>query len=96
MEFSREASKELSFGSQPSEDDLKDLAAKGIKTIINVRSPDEEEPNFFPDQEKAAAESLGMRYVNVPMGMSAINDDVVDKVRQAMTEATTMGPAFVH
>jgi protein tyrosine/serine phosphatase len=47
-------------GAQPKEADYKDLAALGIKTVIDLR----DDPT---DYEKSAVESLGMRYVNIPM-----------------------------
>src|ERR1044072_8426942 len=47
-------------GAQPKEQDYKDLAQIGIKTIIDLR--DDPEP-----YEKPMAESLGMTYVHIPM-----------------------------
>jgi protein tyrosine/serine phosphatase len=47
-------------GGQPKEDQYKQLADLGIKTVIDLQ----EEPT---DYEKAAVEALGMRYVNIPM-----------------------------
>src|ERR1700759_2208493 len=47
-------------GAQPSAEDLKDLAGIGIKTIIDLR----DDPTSY---EKTVAESLGMKYVNIPM-----------------------------
>ena len=47
-------------GAQPSETDYKDLAALGIKTVIDLT----ESPKPY---EKTIVESLGMRYVNIPM-----------------------------
>lgn len=47
-------------GAQPKEKDYTDLAAIGIKTVIDLR----EDPT---DYEKAAVEALGMRYINIPM-----------------------------
>jgi protein tyrosine/serine phosphatase len=47
-------------GAQPKEEQYKELAALGIKTIIDLR----EDPMAY---EKREAESLGMRYVNIPM-----------------------------
>ncbi len=47
-------------GAQPKVDDYKDLAALGIKTVIDLTA----DPKPY---EKAAVESLGMRYVNIPM-----------------------------
>jgi protein tyrosine phosphatase (PTP) superfamily phosphohydrolase (DUF442 family) len=47
-------------GAQPKETDYKDLAALGIKTVIDLT----ENPKPY---EKTTVESLGMRYVNIPM-----------------------------
>src|ERR1044072_4723178 len=47
-------------GAQPREEDYKDLAALGIKTVIDLR----DNPKAY---EKSAVEALGMRYVNIPM-----------------------------
>jgi tyrosine-protein phosphatase SIW14 len=47
-------------GAQPNETDYKDLAALGIKTVIDLT----ENPKSY---EKTTVESLGMRYVNIPM-----------------------------
>jgi protein tyrosine phosphatase (PTP) superfamily phosphohydrolase (DUF442 family) len=47
-------------GAQPKEDDYKDLAALGIKTIIDLRDDPEQ-------YERPLVESLGMRYVHIPM-----------------------------
>ena len=47
-------------GAQPGKKDYKDLAALGIKTIIDLR----EDPEPY---EQPLVESLGMKYVNIPM-----------------------------
>lgn len=47
-------------GAQPKETDYKDLAALGIKTVIDLT----EDPKPY---EKTTVESLGMRYLNIPM-----------------------------
>ena len=76
-------------GAQPKETDYKDLAALGIKTVIDLT--EDAKP-----YEKTTVESLGMRYVNIPM---------VDK-KYPTTEATeaflktvkdpNTGKFFVH
>ena len=48
-------------GAQPEGHDYADLAALGVKTIINLTSDD-----AAPD-EKAMAEQAGLRYVQIPM-----------------------------
>jgi len=47
-------------GGQPKENEYQELAALGIKTIIDLR----DDPK---DYEKTKAEALGMRYVNIAM-----------------------------
>ncbi len=47
-------------GGQPKEQEYQELAALGIKTIIDLR----DDPK---DYEKTNAEALGMRYVNIAM-----------------------------
>lgn len=47
-------------GAQPKENDYKDLAQLGIRTIIDLR----DDPEAY---EKKMAESLGMTYINIPM-----------------------------
>jgi tyrosine-protein phosphatase SIW14 len=48
-------------GAQPEDRDYADLRALGVRTIINLTSDDAEL------NEKAMAESVGMRYVQIPM-----------------------------
>ena len=47
-------------GAQPKENEYRELAALGIKTIIDLRDD-------AKGYGKEAVESLGMRYVNIPM-----------------------------
>ena len=47
-------------GARPKQEDLKDLAAMGIKTVIDLTEDPKEE-------ERAAVESVGMKYVHIPM-----------------------------
>lgn len=47
-------------GARPKQEDFKNLAALGIKTVIDLT----EDPN---QEERAAVESLGMKYIKIPM-----------------------------
>jgi protein tyrosine/serine phosphatase len=47
-------------GGQPKQEEYKELAALGIKTVIDLR----DDP---ADYEKTSVEALGMRYVNIAM-----------------------------
>ena len=48
-------------GGQPDDDDYADLAAMGVRTVINLTSQDAKA------NERALVESAGMRYVHIPM-----------------------------
>jgi protein tyrosine/serine phosphatase len=76
-------------GAQPGEQDYKDLAALGIKTIIDLR----DDPTSY---EKRGAEAQGMRYVNIPMSDSAYpkEDQIVAFLKLANDPAT--GKFYAH
>src|SRR5262249_5980552 len=64
-------------GGQPTSDGFQGLASLGVKTIIDLRLPDE----HSRAEEKKLVESLGMRYVNVPLkGLSAPSSPDVAKI----------------
>ena len=90
------ASEDISFGSQPTLDDLKALAAKGVKTIINTRLPGEDQGELPPELAKAEAEALGMAYYNIPVSTSEFSDESLAEVSLALREARSDGSTFVH
>ena len=55
--------------SQPNEAQLKDLASKGVKTVINIRAPQEMDKvkSTTGFDEESVAKSLGLEYINIPM-----------------------------
>jgi protein tyrosine/serine phosphatase len=76
-------------GAQPDEEDYKDLQGLGIRTVIDLRS----DPESY---EKRDVESLGMRYVNIPMSDSDYPkaEQVSEFLRLVDDPAT--GKFFVH
>jgi protein tyrosine/serine phosphatase len=76
-------------GAQPKESDYNDLAALGIKTIIDLR----DDPTSY---EKRATEAAGMRYVNIPMSDSSTprGEQIQQFLKLASDPAT--GKFFVH
>jgi uncharacterized protein (TIGR01244 family) len=54
------------IGGQPTEKALRDLSAQGVKTVVNLRSPEEMTRSVKFD-EAALVKSLGMTYVYLPM-----------------------------
>jgi protein tyrosine/serine phosphatase len=76
-------------GAQPKEEDYKQLAAIGIKTIIDLR----DDPTEY---EKREAEAAGMRYVNIPMSDKDYPPTTaIDQFLKLVDDSTT-GKFYVH
>ena len=70
----------LHTGGQPSQDDLARLKSEGVRTVIDLRGPQEDRGY----DEAAAAEALGLRYVRLPIdgaaGISEANARTLDRL----------------
>lgn len=76
-------------GGQPEADDYDELAALGVKTIIDLR-------NDPTDYEKAAAEAVGIKYVNIPMsGWKSPKESQIREFLNVMNDPST-GTVYVH
>jgi protein tyrosine/serine phosphatase len=76
-------------GAQPKEQDYKDLAGLGIKTVVDLRN----DPESY---EKRDVEALGMRYVNIPMSDTEYPQGAqVDQFLKLMDDPAT-GKLYVH
>jgi uncharacterized protein (TIGR01244 family) len=62
---------DMFIGGQPTEKALRDLRAKGVTTIVNLRMPEEMSRIGF--DEAALAKELGIKYVHIPMRGSPEN-----------------------
>ena len=56
---------DMFIGGQPTEKALRDLKAKGVTTVVNLRMPEEMAQIGF--DEAALLKELGIRYVHIPM-----------------------------
>ena len=76
-------------GGQPKENDYSQLAALGIKTVIDLQ----DEPRAY---EKQNVEALGMKYVNIPM--SDKDYPPMAKIEQflKLVDDPTTGKFYVH
>ena len=75
-------------GAQPTQEDYKALKEMGINTVIDLRKDAE-------SYSKSTVESLGMKYVNIPMTGWTTNDkDVADFLKAANDPAN--GKLYVH
>ncbi|HKS29703.1 MAG TPA: tyrosine-protein phosphatase [Pyrinomonadaceae bacterium] len=76
-------------GAQPKEQEFKELAAMGIRTVIDLRA----DP---VDYEKSMVESLGMKYVNIPMvGKKYPTEEAVQLFLKVVNDPET-GKFYVH
>src|SRR4051812_22097316 len=78
-------------GGQPSDEGLRNLAASGVKTIVDLRDEDE-----HIKDEKRVVKALGMRYVSIPMhGMHSPSEKSVAHALKALNDDHG-GPVFIH
>ena len=76
-------------GAQPKEEDYKDLAALGVKTVVDLQ----DSPTGY---EKGAVEAVGMHYVNIPMSDSSYpKQESIDAFLKLVNDPST-GVMFVH
>ena len=94
MKKSIQISPELSVGSQPDEEDLKQIATVGTKSIVNLRTEDEEDQDLSPSEEGFALAKLGMTYRHIPVPPDDLSPALVDRFRAELAELPT--PTLVH
>jgi protein tyrosine/serine phosphatase len=76
-------------GSQPKENDYQQLAALGIKTVIDLQ----DDPTAY---EKKDVEALGMKYVNIPMSDKDYpSSEKIEQFLKLVDDPTT-GKFYVH
>ena len=82
----------ISRGGQPSDDGFKQLAGRGVKTVVDLRWTDE---HSIP-HEKQIVEASGMRFVSVPMkGIGAPTLEQVSRVLSVLEDSDSW-PVFIH
>jgi len=76
-------------GARPKQEDFKDLAALGIKTVIDLT----EDPT---ENEKSTIEALGMKYVHIPMVEKKYPTEEATNAFLKVTSDPATGKFFVH
>jgi len=82
---------------QPTEAALRELAAKGVTTVISLRTQQEmDNRKAVPFDEAALAKELGLTYVHVPLGGpdTPYTPEAVEKVRAAIN--SSKGEVLLH
>lgn len=86
---------DLFIGGQPTEAALRDLKAKGITTVVNLRMPQEMARIGF--DEAALLKELGMTYVHIPLGGTPENPYSPAALDQfTSTLASARGKVLLH
>lgn len=86
---------DMFIGGQPTEKALRDLRAKGVTTVVNLRMPEEMARIGF--DEAALVKELGIKYVYIPMRGTAENPygpKELDAFAAAMSSAD--GKVLLH
>ena len=86
---------DMFIAGQPTEKALRDLKAKGVTTVVNLRMPEEMARVGF--DEAALVKELGMRYVHIPMSGKPENPyspKALDTFAAAMASAD--GKVLLH
>ena len=80
------------FAGQPEEAAIRRYADEGVVTVVNVRTPPEIES--LPFDEAEVVESLGMRYVSIPVSPETLSVDDVERFTEVLSESE--GPVLIH
>jgi uncharacterized protein (TIGR01244 family) len=76
---------------QVTPEELQQAAQEGYKSVLNLRSPNEE--GFLSDEQQQA-EAAGLKYVNVPVKPDGMSDELADQVLQEIDQLPK--PALIH
>ncbi len=82
----------ISTAGQPTEDQLRDAAAEGFTTIINLAPVN---PPYTPANEAELAHELGLNYIYIPVAWNNPTDADFAAFEQAMSQ-TTEGRTLIH
>ena len=91
MQPIRKINNQLTIAPQLSLEQLKQIAQEDFKSVLNLRSPNE---TGFLSSEQQEAESLGLFYINIPVNLEAINNDVITEVLKQINQLPK--PILVH
>lgn len=85
---------QITVGGQPSEEELHELAEKGYRTVVNLRTQGEENQTLSPADENSRVHELGMDYVHFPVAREQMSTELEDEFRQRLSSLEK--PVFVH
>lgn len=83
---------EITIGSQPTAENVRELKERGYQTVINLRQPDEK--NLLPD-EKREVEEASMDYASIPVSPQTLDEAAVHRFSTTVG-AKSSQPVYVH
>ena len=75
------------FAGQPTDSGLKDLAERGVKIVVNLRTLKEVRSKIDFD-EAAVVKSLGMKYIHIPVVPSSFSSMDVERLIEVLDQAS--------
>jgi uncharacterized protein (TIGR01244 family) len=78
-------------GGQPRPEHFSALKSRGVKAVLNLRTPGEHRA----DEERAAVEQAGLKYFNIPVVYREPADAQVDEFLK-ITDDPANRPMFIH
>jgi uncharacterized protein (TIGR01244 family) len=76
---------------QVTPEQLQQAAQEGFKSVLNLRSPQEE--GFLSDEQQQT-EAAGLKYINIPVKPDAMTDELADRVLHQIERLPK--PALIH
>ncbi|BDI20780.1 hypothetical protein ANSO36C_65820 (plasmid) [Nostoc cf. commune SO-36] len=91
MENVKKINNELTVAGQVTSEQLQQAVNEGYKSVLNLRSPDEQ---GFISNEQQQAQALGLHYVNIPVKPNEISDELTTEVLEQIDQLPK--PALIH
>jgi uncharacterized protein (TIGR01244 family) len=85
---------EVSVGGQLNVNQLRQLAAEGFKTVVNLQTDGEANQLLSAEIEGRKARVFGLQYDHFPVSMTTMSPEKVDEFRQRLKK--WLRPVFVH
>ena len=76
---------------QVTPEQLQQANKEGFKSVLNLRSPQEE---GFVSEEEQQTQAAGLQYVNIPVKPDSMSDELADRVLQQIDQLPK--PALIH
>jgi uncharacterized protein (TIGR01244 family) len=93
----REVTPQILVADQPTEADLDELMAAGLRGVVNLRHAGEPEQPLDPEGEGEAARARGLKYLHRGVGGAPISSELVADVTRFIAEQTQdEGRVLVH